>query len=141
MKEIYTQKCSSLNRVKNNLSGKNWFESFMKRNNLTKRVADNVEISSPIVNSDIINNYFDNLKEEIGDIPPQCLLNYDETNITDDPGVKHVIVSRGYGRRVERKQEHSKQSTSVMFCGWKCRWKVCTTNGSVQSLQSISRVD
>ena len=57
------------------------------------------------------------MKEEIGDIPPQCLFNYDKTNITDDLGVKHVIVSRGYGRRVERKQEHSKQSTSVMFYG------------------------
>ena len=47
---------------------------------------------------------------------PNSLFNYDETNVTDDPGVKNVIVRRGI-RRVERKPEHSKQSISVMFCG------------------------
>ena len=50
------------------------------------------------------------------DVEPHNLFNYDETNVTDNPGVKKVIVRRGL-RRVERKTEHSKQSISVMFCG------------------------
>ena len=36
--------------------------------------------------------------------------------MTDDPGAKQVVVRRDL-HRVERKQEHSKQATSVMFSG------------------------
>ena len=102
---------------KNNLPGTDWLRSFMQRHNLTKRIADNVKISRAEVNAETINSYFDNLEQELKDIPANKIFNYDETNITDDPGVKTVIVRRGYGRRVEQKQEHSRQSTSVMFCG------------------------
>ena len=66
---------------------------------------------------DIINEHFENLVVELADIPRERIYNYDETNVTDDPGSKTVIVRRGHGHRVERKQDHSKQSTSVMFAG------------------------
>ena len=79
--------------------------------------ADNVKNSRAVVNSEVINTYFDNLQNELDNIPQENLYNYDETNITDDPGSKSVIVKKGHGHRVERKQDHSKQSTSVMFAG------------------------
>ena len=68
------------------------------------------------MSSDTINAYFDNLEGSAHGIHPNDMYNYDETNITDNPGSKKVIVPRGM-RRVERKAEHSKQSVSVMFCG------------------------
>lgn len=104
-------------RFKDNMPGEDWVITFMKRHNLTKRVADNVRISRALVNEDVINAFFDNLEAELHGISPECIFNYDETNVTDDPGAKTVIVKRGHGRRVERKQEHSKQAISIMFSG------------------------
>ena len=43
------------------------------------------------------------------------IFNYDETNVTDDPGRKIVVVRHGRNQ-IERKTQHSKTSTS-MFCG------------------------
>ena len=102
-------------RFKDNVPGIDWVRLFMKRNNLTKRIADNVKSSHALVNKEVIDKYFDNLSVELAGIPPERLFNYDETNITDDPGSKTVIVRRGHGHRVECKLDHSKQSTSVMF--------------------------
>ena len=82
------------NRFKNNMSGEDWVNSFIKRK----------KASRALVNSNVIKyfKYFDNLTEEFKDVPPQNLFNYDETNITDDPGSKTVIVRRGHGRRIEQ---------------------------------------
>ena len=44
------------------------------------------------------------------------MFNYDETNVTDDPGSKQVIICCGRNR-VERKVHRSKSSVSVMFAG------------------------
>ena len=76
----------------------------MTRHQLTKRVADNVK-----VNAEVVNKYFDSLEIEIEGIPPENIYNYNETNVTDYPGSKTVIVRHGHGHRVERKQDHSKQ--------------------------------
>ena len=61
--------------------------------------------------------YLPSLSEELIDILPENIYNYDETNMTDDSGAKTDIVKRGHARQVERKLEHSKQSTSIKFAG------------------------
>lgn len=43
------------------------------------------------VSEDDINTYMDNLSKAIKDVPPSRCLNYDETNLCDDPGSKKVI--------------------------------------------------
>ena len=105
---------------KNNLPGPNWLESFSKQYNFSKRFADNVTINRAEVSSEVINSYFDNLQETLQEmevpIPPENIFNYDETNISNNPASKKVLVRRGR-RRVERKAEHSKQTISLMFCG------------------------
>ena len=60
--------------------------------------------------------YFDNLKEVLEDVPPTNILNYDETNLSDDPGNEKLIFKRGV-KYPERIQNYTKGSTSVMFCG------------------------
>ena len=113
----YLDKLGVIDKVfKDNMPGLDWMYSFIKRHNLTKRVADNVKRSRAQITPDLLKCYFANLEHELKDIPPTNIFNYDETNITDDPGSKSVVVPRGL-RRVERVVEHSKQSTSVMFCG------------------------
>lgn len=101
---------------KDNMPGRDWLKGFMHRHRLTKRVADNVYSSRAKINAEVVDSYFDHLEEELRGIPPSNIFNYDETNLTDDPGSVEVIVTRGR-KRVERIKEHSKQSTSIMFCG------------------------
>ena len=99
-----------------NLPGLDWLNSFMKRHNLTQRIADNVKIERAEIFPNMISEYFENLPKTIEEIPAENIYNYDETNLTDDPGAKKVIVRRGTAR-VECKIQHSKQSNSLMFCG------------------------
>ena len=105
----------NIKKFKNNFPRTEWVCSFIQRRKLSKCI-DNVKSSRAEVNEDAINAYFDNLENEIKNIPPSNIFNYDETNITDDPGSKLVITRRGRNR-VERKVYHSKSSISVMFAG------------------------
>ena len=84
------------------MPGVDWVQSFMKRHSLTNRVSDNGKHSRAVVNEETLNKYFDNLYLELKDIPPENIYNYDETNITDNPGSKSVIVRRGHGNRVKK---------------------------------------
>lgn len=68
------------------------------------------------VNEDIINNYFNELELLFEGIAATHIFNYDETDITDDPGAKHVVVRRAR-KRVQQKTRHSKSLISVMFAG------------------------
>ena len=59
--------------------------------------------------------FFENAKEKLENMQPEKIFNFDETNLTDDPGAKKVVVLRGT-KRVERVMEHSKVAISLMFC-------------------------
>ena len=72
--------------------------------------------SRAAVNEESVNDYFDELTVTIKDVEPSMIINYDETNVTDDPGQKKVVVRRGT-RHPERIIDSSKSSTSVMFAG------------------------
>ena len=102
-------------QFKNNLPGTDFACSFMQRNNMVVRRASNIKRARSAVSRDDIQNFFDRLSD-VGDIPAENIFNYDETAISDDPGVKRVMVSRGT-RRVEVVKEHSKANISIMVCG------------------------
>ena len=77
------------------MPGIDWVRGFIKRNQLTQRISDNVKVARAEVNEEKINNYFNELESSLDGIQASHIFNYDETNITDDPGAKHVIVRRG----------------------------------------------
>ncbi|CAB4034515.1 jerky homolog-like [Paramuricea clavata] len=52
-------------------------------------------------------NYFENLSQVITNVPPENILNYDETNLSDDPGQEKLIFKRGK-KYPERIQNYSK---------------------------------
>lgn len=64
----------------------------------------------------MINEYFTELENSLENVPPQNIINYDETNFCDDPGRQKVIVKRG-ARHSERYMDSSKTSVSVMMAG------------------------
>lgn len=101
---------------KDNLPGYDYVNEFAARNNLTQRLASNIKTSRASVSPNDIKQFFENLRPALEETRPALIYNYDETNITDDPGAVKVLVRRGH-KRVERIQEHSKSSISIMFCG------------------------
>ena len=40
-----------------------------------------------MISQEIVNEFFDELVAGVGDIPPERIFNFDETNFTDDPGM------------------------------------------------------
>ena len=46
---------------------------------------------------DTIKAYFDELENKLKGVPPQNIINYDETNLTDDPGRRKMIFKRFIG--------------------------------------------
>lgn len=106
----------TIKRFKNNCPGIDWVKSFLKRHieNISQRMCRNIKRNRAEVNKNIINTYFDNLSQTLEGVSPSNIINYDETNLSDDPGRKKVICKRGtkYPKRV---MNQSKSATSVMF--------------------------
>ena len=60
--------------------------------------------------------YFTRLNESSEGIPPTHILNYDGTNLSDDPSLEKLIFKRGVKYR-ERIMNYSKGATLIMFAG------------------------
>lgn len=103
-------------KFKNNLPGRDFAMSFLKRHKdkLSERMCQNIKRCRAAISRATINEYFDNLEKSLDGVPPENIVNYDETNLTDDPGRKKVIFKRGV-KYPERIMNQSKSSTSVMF--------------------------
>lgn len=103
-------------RFKNdNLPSEDWVESFMKRRNLVTRSAGNIKRARSAVSEEVVRDFFSNI-EHLQHLQPTHVWNYDETNLTDDPGAKLVVVRRGT-KRVENVCDHSKVAISLLVCG------------------------
>lgn len=103
-------------RFKNNLPGPDFVDSFLKRhkNDISKRICQNIKRSRAKVSPETIKEYHCELEKSIADVPLSDIINYDETNLTDDPGRKQVIVKRGC-KYPERVMNHTKGSVSLMM--------------------------
>lgn len=66
------------------------------------------------VSEEIINNYFENLQSCVEGVPPCNIINYDETNFTDDPGAIKVVIKRR-SKHTERFIDKSRTSISVLI--------------------------
>lgn len=107
----------TISSFKNNLPGKEWYKSFMSRHrDLTERISSNIKKQRAKVSTYSINEYFDYLEQEIVNVPPSNIFNFDETNLTDDPGNLKIVTKRGV-KYPERILNSTKSSTSIMMCG------------------------
>ncbi|KAJ8966993.1 hypothetical protein NQ314_003169 [Rhamnusium bicolor] len=101
---------------KDNLPGRDWLQSFLNRHKiqLVIRMPQSIKESTAIINHATINSYFDHLEKTLDNIHSESIVNYDETNFTDDPGRKMEIVRKN-SKRAKKIMESSKAATSVMF--------------------------
>ena len=77
-------------------------------------MCQNIKRNRAAVNQEDIINYFDNLTKVLEGVPPTNIINYDETNLSDDPGRRKFICKRGT-KYPERAINQSKSATSLMF--------------------------
>ncbi|XP_028042420.1 uncharacterized protein LOC114252110 [Bombyx mandarina] len=105
-----------IKRFKNNMPGPDYIKSFLKRHKLTitSRLSKNIKRSRAAVSPEVIKAYFDELEISLQGIPLGNIVNYDETNLVDDPGRKRVLVKRSV-KYPERIMNHTKVSTSIMM--------------------------
>lgn len=110
-------------QFKQNCPSLEWAQRFIVRHKqeLTERVCQNIKLSRAGLTVEGMNVYFDNLTASLtlpdgSIIPPERIFNYDETNLSDDPGAKRCIFKRGV-KYPERVRDSSKACTSLMFCG------------------------
>ena len=61
------------------------------RKTLSIRLVPNYSRKRASVSAEILNQYFDNLETTLIDVPEENIMNYDETNLSDDPGKKNVL--------------------------------------------------
>ena len=105
------------------MPGRYWVEGFIERQKISLHSSTNICRGRAAINRNVILPYYRNLAisfkslfDDIKRLPASQIFNYDETNFTNDPGRKKVLVPRGFGR-VELVQDHTKTSVSLMFCG------------------------
>lgn len=104
-------------KFRNNLPGVDWLNNFIKRNKIdvsfttTNRKTSKIKISSTN-----LERYFQKLKEDLKDIPPENIFSYDEVNITDNPDSELIIFRRGFQAK-DKLNNQPENSTTVLFSG------------------------
>lgn len=84
----------------NNFPGKDWAKSFFKcqKHIISPRWFQNAKRSKTAINYEIISEYFYELNESLQVVEPRSIINDDETNLTDDPGVQKNVRHQGCKR-------------------------------------------
>ena len=119
LKQYLTKRGRKVSKFRDNLPGKDWlYSSFVhqRRDIISQRMCQNICQKRAQVTSDVVGVYFDNLEATLAGVPPGNIINFDETNLTDDPGQKKCLYRRGC-MYPERVLNSTKASTSIMFAG------------------------
>ena len=82
---------------KNNTPGPDFINNFLNRNKHRPRLrtVSNYSRKRAFFTAKSLGEYFDNLEESIRGIPMENIYNYDETNLSDNPGKTKCLVRRG----------------------------------------------
>lgn len=101
---------------KENRPGIDWVRAFLARHKdlLSKRMCQNISKRRAAVSEEVVSTFFENLKTTLEGVPPSNIVNYDETNMVDDPKGQLQIFRRGT-KHAERIMNSSKSATSIMF--------------------------
>lgn len=105
-----------IKKINNNLPGVDFVESFLMRHShkISKRISQNIKRSRAAVSPEVIEDYFSELQNSLEGVPLSNIVNYDESNLSDDPGKKKILTKRGV-KYPERVMNHTKSSTSLML--------------------------
>ncbi|KAJ8930000.1 hypothetical protein NQ314_017255, partial [Rhamnusium bicolor] len=97
VKSYLDKKIVQENRLTNNLPGRDWSTNFVKRhkNVISNRLSANISSKRAMMTSEKLDAFFENAREKLKSTNPSLIINYDETNLTDNPGAKKFILKGG----------------------------------------------
>ena len=118
VKAYLDQVNKKIKQFKDNIPGEDWARSFLKRHSrdLSRRHCQNIKTSRAEMKREDFEQYFKNLGKVLENVPHTNILNYDETNLSDDPGQEKLIFKRGK-KYPERIQNYTKGNISIMYAG------------------------
>ena len=98
--------------------GNDWVQGFIDRHKeqLSERFGNNIKRARAAVSNETLDSYFNELEKALEGVDPKGIFNYDESNLSDDPGKKKFIFKRGV-KYPDRVINHTKSSISIMMCG------------------------
>ena len=73
----------------------------------------NISKKRAAVSRKVVGSYFQELEKSMDGVPPQNVINYDETNLSDDPGISNLIIKWG-SCNAEQIMNSSKASANLM---------------------------
>jgi hypothetical protein len=105
-------------RFKNNMPGIDWANNFIIRHKhlLCTRMCQNINKRRAEISTEFVNKFFENISHVLEGVPPTNIINYDETNFTNNPGKSQMIFMRGI-KYPDKVMNFSKTSYLVMFAG------------------------
>ena len=99
------------------MPGPDFVKGFLKRHHqLSVRTANLIKRSRGELSIPIVEEFFNNFEISAAGVAPECILNYDETNVSNNPGAVKAIFKKGV-KYAEQIRDNSKTAISVMFCG------------------------
>ena len=100
------------------LPGRDFLYAFLNRHRkiLSLRLVPNYSRKRASVTGEILNRYFDNVEKTLADVPDENKVNFDETNLSDDPGKKKCIVRKGV-KYPSQVKDFTKSNISIMVAG------------------------
>lgn len=98
-------------------SGYDWAKSFLSRHKdvLAERLCNNIKRSRAAVDVEMLSSFFDELSRTLEGVKPEAIFNYDESNLSDDPGKKKLIFYRGV-KYPDNVINFSKSAVTLMLC-------------------------
>ena len=102
-------------RFPNNLQGVDWAQSFLDRHSQTLPVLLSEKLKGPVQKlvKQLLGTIH-SIKPFLENLPPNNIINNDQTNMSDDPGKQQIIVKRG-NKHAEKMIDSSKTSISIMM--------------------------
>jgi hypothetical protein len=134
---MHTYLCNRKKEIplfRDNIPGKDWVRSFLKRqcDIVSERMCRNITSKRRQVSAETISSYFTHLQVTLDGVPPSNIINFDETCLSDDPGSKKFVFRRGC-KYPERVINSTKAATSIMFA--------CTADGKMLHPYVVYKAD
>ena len=79
----------------NNIAGDHWVANYMGCHGLTNTIATNIRRKHAQISKEQLREYFNNVEQELKDVPASNISSYGETNLRDDPGARKYVMERG----------------------------------------------
>ncbi|KAG5871321.1 hypothetical protein JTB14_021833 [Gonioctena quinquepunctata] len=111
------RKGRTVHLFKNNLPEIDWTYSPLQRHKKYhgQRISTNIKRARASVSRETLGEFYDNVENTLRGSPSSNISNYDESNLSDDPGKKSGIHRRGV-KNPEKVTNHPNGCTTIMVC-------------------------